>query len=230
MSAAVKLQIPQSPERRLLTLQGIVTPPELGSQIDGIDPGQAIIVFYGPPKGGKTFTVCDLTMHAAHGLPTWHGHAIHEKLRVAYLAGEGVSGPKIRLKAWLEHHDSVTEPGEFRAYPYALSLPTEASNLVAMLVLRATADVLVQIGKDENNNELVGFQVINARDMPAMESALPLRLVTHDTEWKDKRDKPLVSCVVEAAEEPVHLPGRGKTGVGRRTNQNPLRTSHARQG
>ena len=265
------------PQRRLLTLEEFVTAPTLGSQIDGIDPGQAIVVFFGPPKGGKTFTVCDLTMHAAHGLP-WHGFVVHEKLRVAYLAGEGVSGLKVRLKAWLECHDGINEPGDFRAFPYAFSLPGEISNLVTLLqefkpqivvadtlnayfgsgdengtqdmtlfcnavrllrdtlqcsvyiihhtghgdpsrergsiVLRATADVLVQIGKDENNQELVGFQLVNGRDISPMESAISLRLVQHETEWKDKRNNPLVSCVVESADEPVTLPGRGNRDLG----------------
>ena len=49
---------------------------------------KAIVVVFGPPKGGKTYSVCDLTMHAAHGLD-WHGCEITRPLKVAYMVGEG---------------------------------------------------------------------------------------------------------------------------------------------
>jgi AAA domain len=263
--------------RRLLTLEEFVTQPTVSYQIRGIDPGRAIVVVFGPPKGGKTFSVCDLTMHAAHGM-SWCGHTIRKRLSVAYLAGEGVNGLKVRLRAWQEYHDGVSEAGAFRIFPHALSLPTEAAGLVEILrpfkpnivvadtlnsyfggadenstqdmtvfcgavrhlrdelecsvyvihhtghgdsgrergsiVLRATADVLIQVAKDENAGELVGFQVIAARDIERMENAAALRLVRHETEWLDTDGEPFVSCIVQAADQPVRLPGRGGRPLG----------------
>ena len=52
-------------------------------------------------------------------------------------------------------------------------------------MLRATADVLIQVAKDETAGKLVGFQVIAARDLQAMESPIALRLTPHETEWRD---------------------------------------------
>jgi hypothetical protein len=240
-------------------------------------PAQAIVVVFGPPKGGKTFSVCDLALHAAHGLD-WHGCAISRRMRVVYLAGEGISGLKVRLKAWLEHHDNIEGQGEFRILPHALSLPDRVHWLVEMLqqqppdivvidtlnayfgdgdenttqdmtswcnavryvrdnlgcsvviihhtghgdsgrergssVLRASADVLVQVAKDEGAGKLIGFQVISARDLEPMESAISLRLARHETGLLDEDGQPLVSCVVLAGNQPVTLPGRGGHKLG----------------
>jgi hypothetical protein len=216
-------------------------------------------------------------MHAAHGID-WHGCAIPRRMRVVYLCGEGVSGLRVRLKAWLEHHDHIEEAGEFHILPQALSLPDQAFGLVEKLralnpdivvtdtlnayfgggdenstqdmsvwcgsvrylrdtlgcsvvvihhtghgdsgrergsiVLRATADVLIQVAKDETAGELIGFQVIAARDLEPMESAIALKLARHETEWLDEDGQPLATCVVLAADQPVTLPGRGGRPLG----------------
>jgi len=222
-----------------LTLDEFVQRPKVSSHIRGIVPAKGIVVVFGPPKGGKTFSVCDLMMHAAHGLD-WHGCSIPRRLRVVYLAGEGINGLRVRLKAWLEHHDGIEEAGDFRVLPLSLSLPERVEELIEALrplspdlvaldtlnsyfgrgdenstqdmsawcvavrqlrdalgcavivvhhtghgdsgrergsiVLRATADVLVQVAKDDGAGELVGFQVIAARDLEPMRAAIALRL------------------------------------------------------
>jgi len=261
----------------LLSLAEFVQRPKVSSHVRGVIPARALIVVFGPPKGGKTFSVCDLTMHAAHGLD-WHGCAIPRRMRVVYLCGEGVTGLRVRLKAWLEHHDHIEEPGEFHILPHALSLPDRASALAETLrtlrpdivvadtlnayfgggdenstqdmsrwctairylrdelgcsvivihhtghgdsgrergsiVLRATADVLIQVAKDESAGQLVGFQVIAARDLEPMEQPIALRLVRHETDWSDDDGQPLVSCIVQAGGQPVTLPGRGGKPLG----------------
>lgn len=268
----------QSEELKFLTLTEFVQRPSVSSHVRGVIPAESFIVVFGPPKGGKTFSVCDLTMHAAHGLD-WHGCVISRPLKVGYLVGEGQRGLRVRLKAWLEAHDSIEEAGEFRILPVALSLPDSASAVVASLqewrpdilvadtlnayfgggdenstqdmsafcnavrylrdtlgcsvivihhtghgdsgrergsiVLRASADVLIQVAKDDGAGELVGFQVIAARDLEPMESAIALKLVRHETDWADDEGLPLVSCVVRAADQPVTLPGRGGRPMGR---------------
>jgi hypothetical protein len=261
---------------RFESLPEFVQRPTSSSYVRGVIPAKALIVVFGPPKGGKTFSVCDLTMHAAHGLD-WHGCAIPRRMRVVYLCGEGVNGLRVRLKAWLEHHDSIGVKGDFHVLPRALSLPDQASNLVDTLqtlkpdilvtdtlnayfgagdenatvdmttfcnavrqlrdqlgcsiviihhtghegirergsiVLRASADVIVQVAKDETAGELVGFQVITARDLEPMEVPIGLRLVKHQTEWLDEDGEPLGSCIVQAADQPVTLPGRGGRPLG----------------
>jgi hypothetical protein len=265
------------PELKFLTLDEFVQRPTVSSHVRGIIPARSLVVVFGPPKGGKTFSVCDLTMHAAHGMD-WHGCAIPRRMRVVYLCGEGINGLRVRLKAWLEHHDSIEDVGYFRILPMALSLPDRvgavAEALHAMapdivvtdtlnayfgagdenstqdmsawcasvrhlrdllgcsvvvihhtghgdsgrergsIVLRATADVLIQVAKDETAGELVGFQVIAARDLEPMESPIALKLSRHQTEWLDEDGQPLSTCVVTAAAQPVTLPGRGGRPLG----------------
>lgn len=267
----------EPPDFPVQTLEQFVQRPRVSSHVRGVIPARAFVVVFGPPKGGKTFSVCDLTMHAAHGMD-WHGCAIPRRMRVVYLAGEGINGLRVRLKAWQEHHDSVEEPGHFWVLPLAVSLPDRAIALAEALqplapdivvtdtlnayfgagdenstqdmsawcaavrylrnaldcsvivvhhtghgdsgrergsiVLRATADVLIQVAKDETAGELVGFQVIAARDLEPMESAIALKLARHETQWLDEDGEPLVSCVVKAAEQPVTLPGRGGRPLG----------------
>jgi hypothetical protein len=267
----------ESPELKFLTLDEFVQRPTVSSHVRGVIPAKSLVVVFGPPKGGKTFSVCDLTMHAAHGMD-WHGCAIPRRMRVVYLCGEGINGLRVRLKAWLEHHDSVEDVGYFRILPMALSLPdrvlalTETLRAMApdivvtdtlnayfgggdenstqdmsdwcasvrylrdllgcsvvvihhtghgdsgrergSIVLRATADVLIQVAKDETAGELVGFQVIAARDLEPMESAIALKLSRHETEWLDEDGEPLSTCVVTAAAQPVTLPGRGGRPLG----------------
>jgi hypothetical protein len=257
---------------RLQTLSEFVTRPVVSNQIRGIDPGQAIVVLFGPPKEGKTFSVADLTMHAAHGLD-WHGFRIRKALKVAYLVGEGINGFRVRLKAWLEQHDTLDAPPLFRVFPAPLPLPVTVEAVIEMLrefapdvvvtdtlnayfgagdesktqdmtvfcnavrslrdrlhcsvyvihhtgqgeqgrergsiVLRATADVLVQIAKDLGGSGLVGFQVISARDIEVMQEPLSLRLSMVQTEWLDDDGLPMSTCLVSRADEPVTLTGRG---------------------
>jgi hypothetical protein len=267
----------EATELRFLTLAEFVQRPSASSHVRGVIPAKSLVVVFGPPKGGKTFSVCDLTMHAAHGLD-WHGCAIPRRMRVVYLCGEGINGLRVRLKAWLEHHDNIEEPGDFHILPHALALPGQVLNLVETLselkpdiivtdtlnayfgagdenstqdmttwchsvrylrdclgcsvvvihhtghgdsgrergsiVLRATADVLIQVAKDEAAGELVGFQVIAARDLEPMESAIALKLARHQTEWLDEDGQQLSTCVVLAADQPVTLPGRGGRPLG----------------
>lgn len=267
----------EAPEFKFYTLDTFVQRPTVSSLVRGVIPAQAIVVVFGPPKGGKTFSVCDLTMHAAHGLD-WHGCSIPRRLRVAYLCGEGVNGFRVRLKAWLEFHDNIAEPAEFHVLPMAVSIPDRCAGLIEVLrplapdivvtdtlnayfgagdenstkdmstfvgalrnlrdelvcsvvvihhtghgdsgrergsiVLRASADVAIQVAKDENAGQLVGFQVIAARDLEPMESAISLKLARHETEWLDEDDEPLASCVVLAGNQPVALPGRGGRPLG----------------
>lgn len=269
------------PALRLVSLEEFVTRPNIRWLIRDLLTPQAIMVVFGPPKGGKTFSVCDLMMHAAHGLD-WHGHKIPRPLRVAFLAGEGRMGLKVRLHAWLMHHDTAQRSGDFQLLPEALSLPERVLEVIDMLrlyapdivvvdtlnayfgggdenstqdmtqfvtalrmvrdavgcavvtlhhtgladsgrergsgVLRGAADVIVQVAKDEGDTGLVGFQVVTGRDVPGWDSALALRLRKVETDWLEEpgdaedseNPQPMATCVVEAADSPVTLPGRGR--------------------
>lgn len=78
------------------------------------------------------------------------------------------------------------------------------------IALRGTADVMIQVGRDESGSNHVGFQVVGARDMESMSEALALKLRHVETSWLDDDGQPLATCIVEAADGPVTLAGRSK--------------------
>jgi hypothetical protein len=228
---------------------------------------------FGPAKGGKTFSTTDLLMHAAHGLD-WHECKVTRPLNVAFLAGEGRNGLRIRLHAWLEHHDTAHLAGAFKILPAALSLPERVDEVIALLaplapdvvaadtlnayfgagdenstqdmtlfvaacrrlrdqlrcsvlvlhhtplvdngrergsgVLRAAADVVIQVGRDEGDSGCIGFQVVTGRDIEAMPYPIALRLEPVETDWVDEDNEPVTTCVVKGASEPVTLAGHGR--------------------
>ena len=57
---------------------------------------------------------------------------------VLYIAGEGVSGLRNRVKAWLAHHEVVTPPRNFVFIPATFNLLDEAE-----------IDEVIQIARDD---------------------------------------------------------------------------------
>lgn len=262
---------------RLATLAEFATQPKIRWLVRGILPDDSLVVVFGPPKGGKTYSVCDLLMHGAHGMP-WHGHRVPKALRVAFLAGEGRNGLRVRLHAWLSHHDNAALAGAFNILPSSLSLPDRVEELIELLkpfapevvvpdtlnaffgpydenstqdmtrfvaslrqlrealgctlvvlhhtaladtgrergsgVLRGAADVIIQVGKDESGSGNVGFQVITGRDIEPMEAPVALKLTRVETDWLDEDGTPLTTCIVQSANQPVTLAGRGSRPLG----------------
>jgi hypothetical protein len=117
---------------QLVDLRDFATQPCTRWLIRGILPPDSLVVVFGPPKGGKTFTTADMLLHAAHGMD-WHGHRVKRPLRVAYLAGEGRNGLRVRLHAWLAQHDTAELAGAFKVLPASLSLPDRAPELIELL-------------------------------------------------------------------------------------------------
>lgn len=267
---------------QLVSLEQFVVRPSRSDLVRGLIPPHSIVVAFGPPKEGKTFTICDLVMHAAHGCD-WHGFGVKRPLRVAFLAGEGSDALRVRFRGWQQHHDSVELAGDFRLLPEALSLPDRTAEVRAVLepygpdvvvvdtlnaffgpgdenatadmtrfcssvrylrdelrcaiviihhtgitnqqrergsiVLRASADVVIQIGRDESDPSLIGFQVVAARDMETMHEPIGLRLNRVETDWLDDDGEPMTTCIVMAAGSPVSLPGRGGKPLGGRQRE-----------
>lgn len=261
---------------RLQTLDEFVVQPDHASHlVEKVWPPRAIVVSFGPPKEGKTFSMSDLAMFAAHGAESWHGLQIYRPLRVAFMAGEGTSGLKVRLHAWRQHHDALELKGDLRVLPESLSLPDRSTEALEILkpykpdviiidtlnaffgggdenstadmtrfvsavrylrdeldsnisiihhtghgnqarergsiVLRASADVIIQIARDERDASLIGFQVVAGRDVEPMHEPIALRLKRVETDWTDSRGNTLSSCIVEGADDPVSLPGAKAT-------------------
>jgi hypothetical protein len=164
VSVALPIEIQKNPDAlRLLTLEEFVQRPAIRFYVRNLIPSDSIVIVFGPPKGGKTFSVCDLTMHAAHGLP-WYGYQVSKPVRVAYMAGEGTSGLKVRLHAWLQEHDNIEEPGLFRILPEALSLPERVDEVIEALrefkpdvVVADTVNAYFGAGDENSTQDMTAF-------------------------------------------------------------------------
>jgi hypothetical protein len=130
--------------------------------VKGVIPDAALIVVYGASGSGKTFAVLDLVAAIARGRE-WRGLRVRQR-RVVYIAAEGVSGFRQRVKA-LATFEGV-EPGAL-----GLGIIAEAPDLRADEDIKAltqelvrakpglvVVDTLAQVtpGADENSGEDMG--------------------------------------------------------------------------
>jgi hypothetical protein len=96
---------PSDPNRRRFRLERFneirasTAPPYL---VKGIIPRTGIVVIWGPPKCGKTFTTHDVVMHIAVGW-SYRDRPVKQGT-VVYLAAEGAAGVRTRTDAWRQHH------------------------------------------------------------------------------------------------------------------------------
>jgi hypothetical protein len=90
----------------LLSVTDILALPDPKFLVDRHIPEIGLGFLYGRPGCGKSFMCLDLALHAAYGLPSWHQDALNlrPEAHVLYLAREGSSGFKARIKAWQGMH------------------------------------------------------------------------------------------------------------------------------
>lgn len=74
-------------------------------QIEGLLPRESVCVLYGDAQAGKTFLALDLAARIATGTP-WQGREVLPGA-VVYIAGEGGSGLKKRLRALIQAHPAM---------------------------------------------------------------------------------------------------------------------------
>lgn len=120
-------------------------------------------VFYGESGSGKSFLVLDMAAALAQGLE-WRGHRT-AKARVIYIAAEGATGFKKRLKAYAEHHGIPLDELDIYVVPDAPNF-MKADDITALIeAVRAygkpdiiVVDTLAQVmpGANENAGEDVG--------------------------------------------------------------------------
>ncbi len=128
---------PTQKRRRGLTLDEVFDLPPPVWQIDQHFATGSLVTLFGPSGVGKSFVALDYALCVATGRP-YLGR--HESLRgpVLYIAGEGVSGLRNRVKAWLAHHEVQTPPRNFVFVPATFNLLDDAE-----------ADELIQIARDD---------------------------------------------------------------------------------
>ena len=156
--------------------------------VHGLIPERSLVVPYGPPKSGKTFVVLSAGLHIAAGL-SWFGYPVQQGA-VVYIAGEGVGGLSLRLKAMRARYGIATDV-PFWVIPRAVNLrvPAEVDALEA--IIRATiGDVPLRLlvvdtlarampGADENSAQEVGA-VIAAADYLKDTLRCTVALVHHE--------------------------------------------------
>jgi hypothetical protein len=123
--------------------------------VKSIIPRGSLVVFWGPPKCGKSFTCFDIAMHIALG---WKYR--DQKVRpgpVVYLAVEGGPGFSRRVEAWRRRHlDGHREPVPFYLIDVAVDLIADHAALIASIRAQAVMPTTVFI--DTLNRTLIGSE------------------------------------------------------------------------
>ena len=127
---------PTTRRRRGLTLEQVFVLPPPAWHIDQHFAVGSLVTLFGPSGVGKSFVALDYALCIATGRP-YLGR--YESLRgpVLYIAGEGVSGLRNRVKAWLAHHE-VEPPSNFVFIPATFNMLNEAET-----------DEVIQIARDD---------------------------------------------------------------------------------
>lgn len=113
--------------RRSLGIDELLALPPPSWSIRGRLPSTGLVILHGEPAAGKTFLMFDWCMALARG-DDWHGHKTRQT-GVLYVAGEGVAGLGIRMRAYARAHGM--RPGtQFRVVPQAIDFPKSVDELL----------------------------------------------------------------------------------------------------
>lgn len=156
------------PALRLMTIADIEAMPPPEWLIEGLIPERGLVVPYGPPKVGKTFIVLSMALHIAAGKP-WFGRPVKQGV-VVYIAGEGLGGLALRIKAMRLRYD-IPADVPFYVRPKAVNFrePAAVAELVAVAreaaggqpIALVVIDTLARAmpGVDENSAQEVGVVI-----------------------------------------------------------------------
>ena len=139
----------------LLSLEDLDELPDPEPLIEGILDARTVTMLSGFSGTGKSFIALDWALSIASG-SEWLGHKAERK-RVLYVAAEGASGQKMRVRAWREHHRSAGSPAKnIRFIDHAVQLGDHAA-LDELIAAARNFDVIIidtlaktSLGLDEN--------------------------------------------------------------------------------
>jgi hypothetical protein len=95
--------------------------------VRGLIPSSGLVVFWGPPKCGKSFLVFDMVAHVAAGW-LYRGRKVRQ-CDVAYCALEGQTGFQARVEAFRQAHN-VSDGIPLRVSGDRLQLPSDTANII----------------------------------------------------------------------------------------------------
>jgi len=141
---------------------------KMGWTVDKVLPESSYLsVVFGPPSGGKSFTVLDMCCSIDCG-QDWHMHRVKKK-PVLYLAAEGQAGMLKRIEAWKQYHKRDLPTFALLPMPCLVDEPTqrrELLNMIAELPQKPGIIVLDTLARsmtgDENSTADMGKVVIAA--------------------------------------------------------------------
>jgi len=125
-------------------------------------------IAYGPPGGGKTFTLLDLAYHIAAG-KEWMGHKVHGG-PVLYLPFEGGGGLIKRAQALRQKYGNEDVP--FFIAPASFNLRELAGRQVLASIIADLPEKPVLVVIDTLARALVGGDENSAQDVGAFNSAV----------------------------------------------------------
>lgn len=126
-------------------------------------PAEGLGVIFGRPGSGKTFTVMDLAMHIAAGLP-WRGIKTR-RAPVSYISPEAGRLGVNRVLGWCQYHEQAW-PGSFRLSPAAINLCSDAADADALIAdVRANQPGCQLVVIDTLNRAMAGGDENSGEDM-----------------------------------------------------------------
>ncbi len=153
-------------------------------------PAQSLIQIFGREGHGKTFVTLDMALRIASGTPWMGAREVHQG-KAVYVAGEGITGLKKRVSAWM-HHSGVTaerlrnfwvvpEPVQLGEEPHVAGIvksieATTGSKQCNLIVFDTQARCTA--GVDENSAEEMGV-VVEALDWLRLETGAAIMLIHH---------------------------------------------------
>ena len=148
---------PNSRALRLMHLEEVEALPPPVWIVDGLVSERSLAIPFGPPKVGKTFIVLSMALHIAAGMD-WAGLKVAQG-GVVFIAGEGVGGLSIRLKAMRQRYGMPSNI-PFWVIPRAVNFRE-----------LGTAEMLVKLVRETVGDEPIALVVVDtlARAMPGVD-------------------------------------------------------------
>lgn len=215
--------------KQMVSGEDIFNMPDPEPMIEGLLDLESMAFLFGSPGSYKSFMALDWALSVATGTP-WNGHEV-VKNNVLYVSGEGVSGIRQRVEAWLAHKTPGTNipPPGFNVLKVAVPM----GNVMDVMQIAKIAvedgvkfvilDTLARCaaGMDENSSQDMGTVLMHADIIKGASGACVL--FVHHSSKSDKMNL-RGSSALEGAADSIY--GMKKAGDGKVTLDNIKQKNH----